>query len=46
MSPETEKDMIIEYSRKATCKDCIYCGYYYPLKKMELNQEFAGINVS
>ena len=26
--------MIIEYpSRKARCKDCIYCGYYYPIKK-------------
>ena len=33
MSTESEKEMIIEYSRKATCKDCIYCGYYYPLKK-------------
>jgi hypothetical protein len=25
--------MIIEYTRPAKCKDCIYCGYYYPKKK-------------
>lgn len=25
---------IIEYPyRPAKCKDCIYCGYYYPIKK-------------
>lgn len=25
---------IIEYpSRPAKCKDCIYCGYFHPLKK-------------
>jgi len=25
--------MIIEYTRSAKCKDCIYCGYYHPFKK-------------
>ena len=25
--------MIIQYIREARCKDCKYCGYYYPLKK-------------
>ena len=26
--------MIIEYpSRKAKCKDCVYCGYYHIVKK-------------
>jgi hypothetical protein len=26
--------MIIEYpSRAARCKDCIFCGYYYPKNK-------------
>lgn len=25
--------MIFEYSRSAKCKDCLYCGYYYPKKK-------------
>lgn len=32
---EAEREaIIIEYpSRPAKCKDCIYCGYFHPLKK-------------
>lgn len=25
--------MIIEYTRSAVCKDCVYCSYYYKMKK-------------
>lgn len=33
--------MIIEYSsRPAKCKDCIYCGYYYPIKKDGNNSNY------
>ena len=33
--------MIIEYApRPAKCKDCKYCGYYYPKKKCGESSRF------
>ncbi|GEM_PF-4130452 len=32
--------MIIEYpSRPARCKDCVFCGYYHPLKRNGLRSK-------